>query len=237
MDKIKTVNIQKSEFFKNAIKHRLEVNFLYELKPIKLHPYYLSRDKMGNKVVYGRVYNTNVIEKFEYKKIINIRINVSKRFTPIIPILSLVSWKKMDNENKIKLTDLLVEEFWKLGYTTVNRRYGKYLTPPSNIGAFPVDIIAQYNKNYAIGIILTNCDFEDKNLIEKINYLSNRQTKFTHRKVQLFIGVEQKMYSKIRLLLSSLNEYSSRNIKVIKLFEHQISPRRYRANQTRLFIS
>lgn len=78
----------KSEIFSFAIKNRNRVRFLYGLNEIMLDPYYITREKNGQKVIYGRTYNSSEIRKFEYKKIANIKVLKDLRFSPIIPILS-----------------------------------------------------------------------------------------------------------------------------------------------------
>jgi len=78
----------KSEIFIQAITKRNNLRFLYELEEINLEPYYITKSRSGKKVIYGRLRNTNVIRKFEYDKIANIRVVGSKRFSPIIPINS-----------------------------------------------------------------------------------------------------------------------------------------------------
>jgi hypothetical protein len=78
----------KSEIFKQAITRRNNLRFLYGLEEINLEPYYISKNKSGKKVIYGRLRNTNVIKKFEYERIANIRIVDSIRFSPRIPLNS-----------------------------------------------------------------------------------------------------------------------------------------------------
>jgi hypothetical protein len=78
----------KSEIFIQAITKRNNLRFLYELEEINLEPYYITKSRSGKKVIYGRLRNTNVIRKFEYDKIANIRVVGSKRFSPRIPINS-----------------------------------------------------------------------------------------------------------------------------------------------------
>ena len=78
----------KTEIFTSAIYNRNKVRFLYGLNEILLDPYYLSREKDGRKVIYGRAFNSNEIKKFEYQKIANIKVIREKKFSPIIPILS-----------------------------------------------------------------------------------------------------------------------------------------------------
>jgi len=78
----------KSEIFSQAISNRNKVKFIYGMNEVMLDPYYISREKNGRKVIYGRMCNTTEIKKFEYNKIVNIKILNNLKFSPIIPILS-----------------------------------------------------------------------------------------------------------------------------------------------------
>jgi len=91
MVKLKNYKNTKSEIFITAIKERNEVQFLYQLRNVLFHPYYISKDKYGQKVLYGRLSNSQVIDKFEFKYMANIKILNNKKFSPIIPIISMVS--------------------------------------------------------------------------------------------------------------------------------------------------
>jgi riboflavin synthase alpha subunit len=81
----------KTDIFIHAIKKRNNLQFLYGLQEVNLEPYYIARNKIGQKVIYGRVKNSNQIRKFEYNKIANIRIVESFRFSPRIPISTFAS--------------------------------------------------------------------------------------------------------------------------------------------------
>lgn len=81
----------KSEIFYYAIQKRNKIKFLYGLEEIVLEPYYISYDKSGNKVIYGKPYYSNHIKKYEYKKIANIKVLNNFRFSPIIPIIPWVN--------------------------------------------------------------------------------------------------------------------------------------------------
>ena len=78
----------KSEIFNTAITRRNRVRFIYGFKEIEVEPYFLSKNRRGKKVVYGRVNNSSAIEMFEYDKIFNIKVLNANRFSPIIPILT-----------------------------------------------------------------------------------------------------------------------------------------------------
>lgn len=79
----------KTDLFNSAISQRTKIRFLYNLESIIIEPYYLSISSRGNKVIYGRVNNTNEIRMFEYGKIFNIKVLNNKKFSPIIPILPI----------------------------------------------------------------------------------------------------------------------------------------------------
>ncbi|MCB0742523.1 MAG: hypothetical protein KDC52_11435 [Ignavibacteriae bacterium] len=78
----------KSEIFNSAISDRKKLKFLYQLNQIELEPYYLTVNRKGNKVIYGRVNSTHEIKMFEFNKIFNIKVLSNSRFSPIIPILN-----------------------------------------------------------------------------------------------------------------------------------------------------
>ena len=77
----------KTDIFNSAITRRNKLRFLYGLSEIELEPYYISKNKTGKKVIYGRVNNSNEVKMFEYDRIFNIKV-LHNRFSPIIPILA-----------------------------------------------------------------------------------------------------------------------------------------------------
>lgn len=81
----------KTEIFKSAIKNRNSVKFLYGLNETMIEPYYISVEKNGSKVIYGKVFHSSEIKKFNYNKIANIKVMDKKRFSPIIPLIPLAS--------------------------------------------------------------------------------------------------------------------------------------------------
>lgn len=81
----------KSLIFTTAIRNRLKLRFLYNMEEIILEPYYISKNKSGRKVIYGRVNNSSEVAMFEYNKICNIRVFDYVKFSPIIPILPVAS--------------------------------------------------------------------------------------------------------------------------------------------------
>ena len=81
----------KTEIFLSAIKNRNNLRFLYDLKETVIEPYYVSRERTGKKIIYGRLRSTNEIKRFSYNKITNIRVMRNLRFSPVIPIIPLAS--------------------------------------------------------------------------------------------------------------------------------------------------
>ena len=138
---------------------------------------------------------------------------------------------------KRKTVDLLVEQFWKQGYMTVSRRFGTYLPEPSKVGNFMVDIIARQKKNYAIGITITDEDFNDSGLMEKIIYLATRQTKFTGKSVLLYIGVHSRYYKNAKVLIEKIDPQIQRNIRVIQISERTSITRVRSKDRTNVLFS
>ena len=78
----------KTELFSKAIINRNRVRILYNLQETFLEPYFISKNKFGKKVVFGRINNSHEIKMMEYDKIMNIKILGYSHFSPIIPILN-----------------------------------------------------------------------------------------------------------------------------------------------------
>ena len=77
----------KTEIFTYAIRKRIKIRFIYNLQEIIIEPYFLSTNKLKNKILFGRIEGSSEIKQFEYLKIFNIRLLYAKKFSPIIPIL------------------------------------------------------------------------------------------------------------------------------------------------------
>ena len=142
----------------------------------------------------------------------------------------------MIDYDKRRSVDLLVEQFWKQGYLTVSRKYGTYLPEPTRVGSFDVDIVARYKKNYAIGIILNESDLKDPKIIEKLNYLATRQTKFTNKRVLLFIGVPQGNFKIVKELTDYLEHGARKNIRLFPIADKTLpTSKRREAMEPTLF--
>jgi len=118
--------------------------------------------------------------------------------------------------------DDLITHFWKNGYLTVSRKYGKFLPEPKPIGEYEVDAVGKLKKKFALGIVLTEEELNNPKIYSKLNYLATRQTKFSNKQVTLFVGVPQSMLNKARVVISGLEESVKRNIKLIGVDENKL---------------
>jgi len=139
------------------------------------------------------------------------------------------------NISERKAIDILVSEFWRLGFFTVSRRFGTYLPEPENIGRFKVDAIGRLKEKYAIGITLSKEDIFSSDLIEKINYLASRKTKFSDKPIMLLIGVPDIYFKQVKELLSNVDEKFRKNIKLTRIIDEKIESRR-KSKQTQQII-
>jgi hypothetical protein len=130
------------------------------------------------------------------------------------------------NISERKAIDLLVSEFWRLGFFTVSRRLGTYLPEPEEIGKFKVDVIGRLKEKYAIGITLNKEDIFNPDLIEKINYLASRKTRFSDKPILLLIGVPDIYFKQVKELLLNVDEKIKRNIKLTRILEEDFESRR-----------
>jgi len=91
MAKLRKEQLMKTDIFSAAIHNRNNLRFLYDLQEFLIEPYYITRERSGKKVIYGRLKKTNEVRKFEYEKIMNIRVLNNFRFSPVIPIIPQAS--------------------------------------------------------------------------------------------------------------------------------------------------
>lgn len=140
------------------------------------------------------------------------------------------------NTSERKTIDLLVNEFWRLGYFTLSRKFGTYLPEPSNVGKFSVDVIGRQKDKYAIGITLNKEDIFNPALIEKINFLASRKIRNSDKPILLIIGVPDIYFNQVKELLSNINESIKKNIKLTRLVDKQVEMgRKSRTNQQVIF--
>lgn len=134
--------------------------------------------------------------------------------------------------------DLLVSEFWRLGYLTISRRFGTYLPEPTKVGVYPVDIIGRNKSRYAIGIAISIEEFKDQDrLLEKIKYLATRRTKYSKDPVQLFLGIPAIYFNHSKEIIKLLSKEVQKNIKLVKIAEKNISRTRKREEAKQVLFS
>ena len=141
------------------------------------------------------------------------------------------------NDDARKNVDLLIEQFWKRGYFTISRKYGTYLPEPAKVGGFDVDIIARYKKDYAIGITLTADDLNSEKLVEKLTYLATRKTKYTNKRVNLFVGIQSSYYKQAKMFIAKLDADIRSNIKLFPIVERGIPVKSKNHRQNEVLFS
>ena len=130
------------------------------------------------------------------------------------------------NISERKSIDLLVNEFWRLGFFTLSRRLGTYLPEPENIGRFKVDVIGRQKEKYAIGITLSKEDIFSSDLIEKINFLASRKTKLSDKPILLLVGVPDIYFKQVKEILLNVDEKFRKNVKLIRILEESVESHR-----------
>ncbi len=113
--------------------------------------------------------------------------------------------------------DDLVNHFWRNGYLTLSRKFGTYLPEPKSVGGYEVDAIGKLKKKYAIGVTLTEEDLDNPKIYSKLEFLATRHTKYSNRKVTLFVGVPKHLFNKVKMCVSNLSENAQKNIKVVAI--------------------
>jgi hypothetical protein len=141
------------------------------------------------------------------------------------------------NITERKAIDLLVNEFWRLGFFTVSRRLGTYLPEPEDVGKFKVDVIGRQKEKYAIGITLNQEDIFKPDLIEKINYLASRKTRSSDKPILLLIGAPDIYFKQVKELLLSVDENVKRNIKLTRILEEDLEIRRNNRHTQQMIFS
>lgn len=128
----------------------------------------------------------------------------------------------MSTELLKRSIDLLLNEFYKKGYITVSRRFGKYLNDPAPISGYVIDILAKRGRDFAIGLILSFDEIRSPSIKEKITTLASRRTKFSNRTVPLFIGVSPEDHPSAAEFLGTIDSSVRSNIELFPL-EEQIN--------------
>lgn len=119
--------------------------------------------------------------------------------------------------------DDLITHFWKNGYLTVSRKYGKFLPEPKPIGEYEVDAVGKLKKKFALGIVLNEEELNNPKIYSKLNYLATRQTKFSNKHITLFVGVPRNLLNKARVIVAGLEDSVKKNIKLIGVDESKMS--------------
>ncbi len=113
--------------------------------------------------------------------------------------------------------DELITHFWRNGYLTLSRKYGKYLPEPTPIGGYSVDAIGKFKKKYLIGLVLNENDIKDPQTVTKLNFLATRNSQNRDVKVTLYLGIPAKFVYEAALLIEKTVPEAKNNIKIIPL--------------------
>ncbi len=111
--------------------------------------------------------------------------------------------------------DSLIEHFWKNGFLTLSRKHSKYLPTPEKIGEFEVDAVGKYNKKFILGLTLTKEDIDNPKILRKIKFLANQRNKYSTKQVTLFLGVPENLIPQAKKIISSLEEATQKQIKIV----------------------
>jgi hypothetical protein len=120
--------------------------------------------------------------------------------------------KKLTRQERV---DALIEQFWRKGYLTVSRRYGKYLPEPNPVGEYNVDAVAKYRRKIAVGLVLEAEELNDPKIISKLNFLASRNSSYTNRNTTLYVGVPEDLILKAEMIVAGLDSNAQKNIKII----------------------
>jgi len=123
----------------------------------------------------------------------------------------------MNNLSKRERVDELIDHFWKNGYLTLYRKHGTFLPEPKPVGGYNIDAVGKYKQKLVMGVILSADDLNDPKISARLNFLATRHTKFSNRRVTLFVGVPADYYSKARMIVTALDEDAKKNIKLVKI--------------------
>ena len=119
---------------------------------------------------------------------------------------------RVTNQDRV---DAIIESFWKDGYLTLSRRFGKFLPDPKPLGEYSVDAVGKYKRKFAVGVIIKSDEFEDPKLISKLQYLASRYDRKSNARVTLFVGVAKDDLLSMNQLLKKIDPQFRRNIKVV----------------------
>ena len=122
----------------------------------------------------------------------------------------------LENRQQYKV-DALIDHFWRNGYLTLSRKYGKYLPAPQPVGNYEVDAVAKYKQKIALGVTISGEELNDTNIYSKLSFLATRHTKYSNRNVTLFVGVPQNYLIKAKMIVAGLEETARKNIKIVPI--------------------
>lgn len=118
---------------------------------------------------------------------------------------------------KRERVDSLIDHLWSRGYLTLSRKYGKYLPTPAPVGNYEIDAVGKYKKKIAVGLILSEEDLNNPNLVNKLTFIA--KNKNLGERVTLFIGVPNNLILKAEMIIATLEDETKDLIKIVSLPE------------------
>jgi len=118
---------------------------------------------------------------------------------------------------KRERVDSLIDHLWSRGYLTLSRKYGKYLPTPAPVGNYEIDAVGKYKKKIAVGLILSEEDLNNPNLVNKLTFIA--KNKNLGERVTLFIGVPSNLILKAEMIIATLDDETKDLIKIVSLPE------------------
>jgi len=91
MNFFKGKQMYKSEIFEQAMESRVKVRFYYDLHEEIIDPYFIFTEEDGTKALYGKSNGDKKVMKYDFERIINIRVLKNEHFIPIIPLSTLIN--------------------------------------------------------------------------------------------------------------------------------------------------
>ncbi len=113
--------------------------------------------------------------------------------------------------------DRIDELVWYLmtkGFGITQRKFGKYLSEPPQVGGYEVDLVAKRSKEYALGVIVTNDEPFNDAFLRKVEILASRKTKYTNKTVPLYLSIPAERLNELRRVLLRISEEQRRNVRL-----------------------
>jgi hypothetical protein len=76
----------KSDILTMAINRRSKVRFLYRMEEVIFDPYFILYEEDGSKAIYGKADTLQQLKKFDFRRIVNLKMLPLEHFNPDVPV-------------------------------------------------------------------------------------------------------------------------------------------------------